>query len=72
MRILYLSPILSPRGRCYPDPAYEMARGLVRAGHHVTMITEVPNHPEGIIRPEYRGRFYFREVLMVWKSCACG
>jgi glycosyltransferase involved in cell wall biosynthesis len=36
------------------------------------MLTEVPNHPVGIIRPEYRGRFWMREeldgidVIRVW------
>jgi glycosyltransferase involved in cell wall biosynthesis len=40
-----------------------MVQGLVRAGHQVTIITEVPNHPQGVIRPEYRGRFYYREEL---------
>jgi glycosyltransferase involved in cell wall biosynthesis len=49
-----------------------MARGLVQAGHQVTMIAEVPNHPSGIIPPVYRGKLYDRaqldgiEVLRVW------
>ena len=52
--------------------AYEMAQGLVRAGHQVTMIAEVPNHPTGIIPPEYRGKLYDRtdldgiDVIRVW------
>lgn len=49
-----------------------MARGLVQAGHYVTMITEMPNHPTGIIPSEYRGRLYERtnengiDVIRVW------
>jgi len=40
------------------------------------MITEVPNHPQGIILPEYRGQFCFREdlygidVIRLWVSAS--
>jgi len=49
-----------------------MATGLIRAGHEVTMLTEMPNHPEGVVHPDYRGRFWMREeldgidVIRVW------
>ena len=49
-----------------------MARWLVRAGHQVTMLAEVPNHPSGIIPPAYRGKWFERsdldgiDVLRVW------
>jgi glycosyltransferase involved in cell wall biosynthesis len=41
-------------------------------GHDVTLITAVPNHPEGVIHPAYRGRLLVRErmdgarVVRVW------
>lgn len=63
MRVLYLSQYFPPEVGATQTRAYEMATGLIRAGHQVTMLTEVPNHPEGIIRPEYRGRFWTRETL---------
>jgi len=72
MRILYLSQYFPPEVGATQTRAYEMARGLVRAGHQVTMIAEVPNHPSGIIPPEYRGKVYERtmldgiEVIRVW------
>ena len=72
MRILYLSQYFPPEVGATQTRAYEMATGLIRAGHQVTMLTEVPNHPEGIIRPGYRGRFWIREkvkaidVIRVW------
>ncbi len=72
MRILYLSQYFPPEVGATQTRAYEMAQGLLRAGHRVTMLTEVPNHPEGVIRPEYRGRFWVREpldgidVIRVW------
>ncbi len=49
-----------------------MARGLTATGHQVTMVTEFPNHPAGIIPPEYRGRLIERtevdgiDVIRVW------
>jgi glycosyltransferase involved in cell wall biosynthesis len=76
MRILYLSQYFPPEVGATQTRAYEMATGLIRAGHQVTMLTEVPNHPEGIIRPEYRGRFWTREtldgidVIRVWVKTA--
>jgi len=72
MRILYLSQYFPPEVGATQTRAYEMAAGLIRAGHSVTMLTEVPNHPEGIIRPNYQGRFWSREawdgidVIRVW------
>jgi colanic acid biosynthesis glycosyl transferase WcaI len=72
MRILYLSQYFPPEIGATQTRAYEMARHLVSAGHGVTVLTEVPNHPSGIIPPEYRGKLYERtemegiEVIRVW------
>ncbi|MGB9723392.1 MAG: glycosyltransferase family 4 protein [Chloroflexia bacterium] len=72
MRLLYLSQYFPPEVGATQTRAYEMAQGLLAAGHRVTMLTEVPNHPEGIVRPEYRRRFWVREeldgvdVIRVW------
>jgi len=76
MRILYLSQYFPPEVGATQTRAYEMARGLLRAGHQVTMLTELPNHPEGVIRPSYRGKFWVREeldgidVVRVWVKTA--
>jgi colanic acid biosynthesis glycosyl transferase WcaI len=35
----------------------ELARHWTRAGHEVTVLTGFPNHPDGVVRPEYRQRF---------------
>ncbi len=72
MRILYLSQYFPPEVGATQTRAYEMAHYLVSAGHQVTMLTEIPNHPSGIIPPEYRGRLYERaslegiDVIRVW------
>jgi len=63
MRILYLSQYFPPEAGATQTRAYEMAAGLVRAGHQVTMLTEVPNHPQGIVFPPYRRKLWVRENL---------
>lgn len=51
---------------------YEFAKNLINHGHEVTVITEVPNHPIGIIHEQYQGRLFIREklddisVIRVW------
>lgn len=72
MRILYLSQYFPPEVGATQTRAYEMARGLVEAGHQVTMITEFPNHPAGVFPPEYQRKVFERaeldgiEVVRVW------
>jgi colanic acid biosynthesis glycosyl transferase WcaI len=72
MRILYLSQYFPPESGATQTRAYEMARNFIRLGHQVTMITEVPNHPGGVIWPEFRGKRIIREcmdgidVIRVW------
>jgi glycosyltransferase involved in cell wall biosynthesis len=44
----------------------ELSRHWVREGHDVSVLTGFPNHPDGVIRPEYRRRFrrmICREIL---------
>lgn len=72
MRVLYLSQYFPPEMGATQSRAFEMARGLVRAGHQVTMLCEVPNHPAGIIWPAYRRRLWLRcdvdgiDVVYLW------
>jgi colanic acid biosynthesis glycosyl transferase WcaI len=72
MRIIYLSQYFPPEAGATQTRAYEMAKTWVRLGHQVTMLTEFPNHPAGIIPAEYKGKFYERasldgiEVIRVW------
>jgi glycosyltransferase involved in cell wall biosynthesis len=54
---------------------FEHARHWASLGHDVTVITGFPNHPTGVIRPEYRGYFVKREnvegidMLRTWIYC---
>ena len=72
MRILYLSQYFPPEIGATQTRAIEMATGLVQAGHQVTMICEVPNHPHGLIPESYRGKLFERtkqaelDVIRVW------
>jgi glycosyltransferase involved in cell wall biosynthesis len=72
MNILYLSQYFPPEAGATQTRAYEMARNWVRLGHQVTMLTEIPNHPAGIIPPAYHGKLYERsdlegiDVIRVW------
>lgn len=72
MRILYLSQYFPPETGATQARAYEMAYNWVRLGHSVAMLTEIPNHPSGIIHHEYKGKLFEKskldgiEVLRVW------
>ncbi len=72
MRILYLSQYFPPEVGATQTRAYEMASNWVRLGHSVTVLCEIPNHPSGIIPPEYHGKQYERgsldgiEVIRLW------
>jgi colanic acid biosynthesis glycosyl transferase WcaI len=76
MRVLYFSQYFPPEVGATQTRASEMSRYLAERGHRVTVVTEVPNHPSGIIPPEYRGRLSERRVedgvdvlrLWVWAS----
>lgn len=61
MKILYLSQYYPPEC-CAPARVSELAHEWSRAGHEVQVLTGFPNHPDGKIHPEYRGR---------WKSGFC-
>jgi lipopolysaccharide/colanic/teichoic acid biosynthesis glycosyltransferase/glycosyltransferase involved in cell wall biosynthesis len=55
MRVLFVSQYFPPETGAAPARALHFARALARAGHEVRVVTGLPNHPSGEIRPEYRG-----------------
>lgn len=63
MRILYLSQYYPPEPGAPAARVSELSRAWVRAGHEVTVLTGMPNHPTGVIPPEYRGRALVRETV---------
>ncbi len=58
MHILYISQYFPPEVGATQNRAVEMAGHLVRLGHQVTVLTEFPNHPKGVIPDHYRGRLF--------------
>lgn len=72
MHIAYLVQQFLPEIGAGPARVAEMASRWLTAGARVTVITGMPNRPEGRIRPEYRGRFFLEEdcdgirVLRSW------
>ncbi len=61
--VVILSQYFHPEVGATQTRARELAKAFHRAGHRVTVICEVPNHPSGIIPPEYRGKACYRDEL---------
>lgn len=61
MHILLLSQYFPPEVGATQNRMASFARAIKSAGHRVTVICEVPNHPQGIISPPYRRRCIVRE-----------
>ncbi len=74
--ILFLSHYFPPEGNAPASRVYEICKRWVRAGHRVTVITSVPNHPNGVVYPGYRNRLFQSEnvggvhVMRVWTYLA--
>lgn len=62
MKILYLTQYFPPDKGAGQIRAWEMARNLTRLGHRVTVLTEFPNHPLGVVPARYRGELFRREM----------
>ena len=56
MKILYVSQYFPPEMGAPAARVSELARHWVKAGHQVTVLTGFPNHPTGIVAPEYRAK----------------
>jgi len=63
VKILYVSQYFPPEMGAPAARVHEMSREWVRLGHQVTVLTGFPNHPTGVIPPEYRGQWLRREII---------
>ena len=63
MRIAFVCQFFVPEIGAPSARVSELCREWVRQGHEVTVVTGLPNHPTGIVAPEYRGTIFRREAL---------
>jgi glycosyltransferase involved in cell wall biosynthesis len=57
VKILYVSQYFPPEMGAPAGRVAELSRLWAEDGHEVTVLTGFPNHPTGIVPPEYRHRF---------------
>ncbi len=62
MKILIVSQHFPPE-RGAVRRLFEFARYFVKNGHEVSVLTAVPNYPDGIVPPKYRGRMFYAEEI---------
>ena len=76
MKILFLTHYYTPEGNAPASRVSALAERWAASGHDVTVLTGVPNVPDGVIYPGYRNRWTQREtingvkVLRVWTYIA--
>ncbi len=77
MRILFLSHYFPPEVNAPATRTYEHCVRWARAGHDVTVVTCVPNCPDGVVYEGYRNRFWPQteningvRVVRVWTYLA--
>ncbi len=63
VKILFLTHYYSPESNAPANRVSELARAWVDAGHRVTVVTGVPNHPGGKPYPGYRNAAYQTETV---------
>ena len=57
MKILYVSQYFPPEMGAPAARAAELSRHWAAMGHNVSVLTGFPNHPTGVIPPEYQKQF---------------
>jgi hypothetical protein len=62
VKILYVSQYFPPEMGAPGARVAELSRHWVRAGYQVTVLTGFPNHPTGVVPPEYRAKL--RRLVM--------
>ena len=63
MKILFLTHYFPPEVNAPATRTYEHCKEWVKKGHDVTVITCVPNHPQGQVYPGYKNKLYQKETV---------
>lgn len=72
MQILFITHYFAPDSGAAANRLTNLAHALKERGHEVTVLTTMPHYPQGVIPPEYRGRFVKLEeqegikLIQVW------
>lgn len=70
MNILFVTQHFPPE-RGAVRRIFEFARYFAQQGHDVSVLTAIPNYPDGIVPPKYKGKsFYYEEIdgVKVYRS----
>src|SRR5882672_5183690 len=68
VKILYVSQYFPPEMGAPAARAAELSMHWVDAGHDVTVLTGFPNHPTGVVPPEYRSQFWRFVKRRIWNG----
>jgi glycosyltransferase involved in cell wall biosynthesis len=63
MKVLFFTHYFPPEVNAPASRTYEHCKEWVKNGHDVTVVTCVPNHPQGQVYPGYKNKLYQREVI---------
>jgi glycosyltransferase involved in cell wall biosynthesis len=63
MRLLFVTHYFPPEVGAAQTRISDLAEALARRGHAVTVLTGMPNYPDGVIPKPYRGRLFADERL---------
>ena len=63
MKILYISQYFYPEVCAPTNRAMANVKYLADKGHEVTVLTEIPNHPRGIIFDGYKHKLFLKERI---------
>ena len=67
MKILYITQYFHPEIGATTNRSLANIRYLSKKGHDVTVLTEIPNHPKGIIFDGYKGKMFMTESMEEFK-----
>ncbi len=63
MKILYITQYFYPEVCAPTNRALANVMYLADSGHEVTVLTEMPNHPQGVIQKDYKHKLFLKEKI---------